>query len=119
MAWVRASIQVGNSLKSLFSMSGMGFLSLHLGDANQCQRVQARLEARTVWVNQYGLLYNQVRSRSSRPLFPLWERAPRLSLTHVLMIYTSPPRVPGAIRRVGFTSLYPLGSAIDGIRFTA
>jgi len=35
---------------------GAGF---HSRDANQCQRVQARLEAGTVWVNQYGLLYNQ------------------------------------------------------------
>ncbi|KAF8314876.1 NAD-aldehyde dehydrogenase [Cantharellus anzutake] len=35
---------------------GAGF---HSSDANQCQRVQASLEAGTVWVNQYGLLYNQ------------------------------------------------------------
>src|SRR5258705_7444097 len=105
MAWVRASIQVGNSLKSLFSMSGMGFLSLHLGDANQCQRVQARLEAGTIWVNQYGLLYNQVRSRSSHRCHPcgkglLDSHSPTFD-SHTMS------RVPGAIRRVGFVSIYP------------
>jgi len=31
----------------------------HSNDANQCQRVLAKLEAGTVWVNQYGILYNQ------------------------------------------------------------
>jgi len=36
---------------------GAGF---HSNDANQCQRVLARLEAGTVWVNQYGQLYPQV-----------------------------------------------------------
>jgi len=34
---------------------GAGF---HSRDANQCQRVLAKLEAGTVWVNQYGVLYN-------------------------------------------------------------
>lgn len=34
---------------------GAGF---HSRDANQCQRVLAKLEAGTVWVNQYGNLYN-------------------------------------------------------------
>lgn len=34
---------------------GAGF---HSRDANQCQRVLAKLEAGTVWVNQYGILYN-------------------------------------------------------------
>jgi len=39
-------------------------LGICLGDANQCQRVLAKLEAGTVWVNQYGILYNNVRSSS-------------------------------------------------------
>ena len=42
-------------------------LGIRLGDANQCQRVLAKLEAGTVWVNQYGVLYNNVRSISFQP----------------------------------------------------
>ena len=38
---------------------------IYLGDANQCQRVLAKLEAGTVWVNQYGILYNNVRTSYS------------------------------------------------------
>ncbi|KAI0939081.1 hypothetical protein AcW1_004214, partial [Taiwanofungus camphoratus] len=38
---------------------GLG-AGLHSNDANQCMRVSNELEAGTVWVNQYNLLYNNV-----------------------------------------------------------
>ncbi|GJE84734.1 NAD-aldehyde dehydrogenase [Phanerochaete sordida] len=38
---------------------GLG-AGLHSNDANQCMRVSSALEAGTVWVNQYNLLYNNV-----------------------------------------------------------
>ncbi|KAH9912714.1 NAD-aldehyde dehydrogenase [Fomitopsis serialis] len=38
---------------------GLG-AGLHSNDANQCMRVAGELEAGTVWVNQYNLLYNNV-----------------------------------------------------------
>jgi aldehyde dehydrogenase (NAD+) len=38
---------------------GLG-AGLHSSDANQCMRVSSALEAGTVWVNQYNLLYNNV-----------------------------------------------------------
>ncbi|PSR73539.1 hypothetical protein PHLCEN_2v10458 [Hermanssonia centrifuga] len=38
---------------------GLG-AGLHSSDANQCMRVSNALEAGTVWVNQYNLLYNNV-----------------------------------------------------------
>ncbi|EKM59608.1 uncharacterized protein PHACADRAFT_250213 [Phanerochaete carnosa HHB-10118-sp] len=38
---------------------GLG-AGLHSNDANQCMRVSNALEAGTVWVNQYNLLYNNV-----------------------------------------------------------
>ncbi|KAH9843665.1 NAD-aldehyde dehydrogenase [Rhodofomes roseus] len=38
---------------------GLG-AGLHSNDANQCMRVANELEAGTVWVNQYNLLYNNV-----------------------------------------------------------
>jgi len=46
------AIKLANN--SLYGL-GAGF---HSRDANQCQRVLAGLEAGTVWVNQYGILYN-------------------------------------------------------------
>ncbi|KZT74575.1 aldehyde dehydrogenase [Daedalea quercina L-15889] len=38
---------------------GLG-AGLHSNDANQCMRVANELEAGTVWVNQYNILYNNV-----------------------------------------------------------
>ncbi|KAK2466144.1 hypothetical protein APHAL10511_001786 [Amanita phalloides] len=38
---------------------GLG-AGIHSNDANQCMRVSSALEAGTVWVNQYNLLYNNV-----------------------------------------------------------
>jgi len=38
---------------------GLG-AGLHSSDANQCVRVASALEAGTVWINQYNLLYNNV-----------------------------------------------------------
>jgi len=38
---------------------GLG-AGLHSTDANQCMRVSSALEAGTVWVNQYNVLYNNV-----------------------------------------------------------
>jgi len=38
---------------------GLG-AGLHSNDANQCMRVSNALEAGTVWVNQYNVLYNNV-----------------------------------------------------------
>ncbi|KAF8351542.1 aldehyde dehydrogenase domain-containing protein [Amanita rubescens] len=38
---------------------GLG-AGVHSSDANQCMRVSSALEAGTVWVNQYNLLYNNV-----------------------------------------------------------
>lgn len=38
---------------------GLG-AGLHSNDANQCMRVSSALDAGTVWVNQYNLLYNNV-----------------------------------------------------------
>ncbi|KIL70143.1 hypothetical protein M378DRAFT_117042 [Amanita muscaria Koide BX008] len=38
---------------------GLG-AGVHSNDANQCMRVSSELEAGTVWVNQYNLLYNNV-----------------------------------------------------------
>lgn len=46
-----------SSLRGLWLTYVLGIV----GDANQCQRVLAKLEAGTVWVNQYGILYNNVR----------------------------------------------------------
>jgi len=38
---------------------GLG-AGLHSSDASQCMRVSSALEAGTVWVNQYNVLYNNV-----------------------------------------------------------